>query len=153
MSAALGASRGASIVSRGSGGSGRAAARTPIPVIAARVLFAATAVLWMLIAVLVTLGLISLGPVDAAARVVLVGLMVAAAGAFALLAARAFAGERWVDRAALVVAVANVVATLADQVGAWDVPYLFLASKLLIAVVWSLVITGRTADAGAGSLG
>ena len=104
-----------------------------------RGMFAVAAVLWLVVGLLAASGAISIGPVDTSVRWALVVLMTAAAGVLAFLAWRVLTGSRWVDAFAVLVAFGNVLVTVIDDVGTYDLAYLAFSIVLLGALLGALM--------------
>ena len=115
-------------------------------VLTTRLLFVITALLWLGVGILVLLRAFDLGPVSSAIRNVLGTVMLVAATALALLGWRVFTGSRLINGLAVVVAVVNVVLTLTDQVGGYDMAYLALSIALLGSLLVALTVPSRAGD-------
>ena len=121
--------------------------RRSVGVIVTRILFAATALLWLVVGGMVWTRSLDIGPVAPAVVNLLAAAMFAAAIVMSFLAWRVFRGSRLIDGTAIVIAVINVVLTLTDDVGAYDVAYLMF-SIVLLASLLVTCITSRRASLG-----
>jgi hypothetical protein len=114
-------------------------------------LLAASALLWFVVGALVTTRSFDMGPVSPATVAALGAGMFGAAALMTFLAWRVLRGSRLVDGIALAVAVGNVVLTLTDDVGAYDLAYLALSLALLASLLVGLVSSGRQDHPRVGS--
>lgn len=121
-----------------------------VAVLTTRLLFVMTALLWLTVGILVLTRAFDLGPVSSAIRSVLGTAMLAAASALAFLAWRVLTGSRLIDGLAVVVAVVNVVLTLTDEVGGYDIAYLVLSIVLLGSLLVALRVSSQVGDSPGG---
>lgn len=107
----------------------------PRAVAATRALFAVGAAWWMTLSALLWFGVVSIGQLDRITLAVVAGLMLADGIAMAVLAGVTFRGRRWVDYLAVVLVLANLVATVTDEVGVPDLVYLGYITALLVVLL------------------
>jgi len=115
--------------------------------VATRVLFFLAAAFWLVTAVGLLGGVVSIGAVDRSTVNLLGVLMIAAAAVLALLGWRCLSGSRLVDAVAVTVTIVNAVTALADEAGPADVAY-FGFSLVLLGTLVATILARRSANRG-----
>jgi len=107
-------------------------------VTAVRALFAVNALVWVVMAVVVWTGIIGIGLRDPASVGALALLMLGNAILLGFFAWRVLRGQRVIDYAALLWVAINLVLTITDEIGVYDLAALILNLSLLIMLVLCL---------------
>lgn len=109
-----------------------------LPARLSRFLLLAIAAFWAAYALLLLTGVVSIGAMQESVAVFIAVLMLGNATAMGLLARLVLGGRRLFDYAAIAVVAANVLLTVTDEVGAYDLAYLGVTIVTVALLVWSM---------------
>ncbi|MDP2183699.1 MAG: hypothetical protein Q8K99_14180 [Actinomycetota bacterium] len=115
-----------------------------LPASLTRFLLATIAAFWAAFAVLLLTDVVSIRVTQRGAVVLVAVLMLGNAAVMGMLAWLALRGRRFFDYAAVAVVAVNILLTVTDEVGAYDMAYLGVSIALLALLAWSMRASRRT---------